>query len=347
MKNFYYFLFVSFVALVSCSKKNDETAPSNSLHKIAIDNINNVFLNSTWQHVLGGKAYIEFNSKSSTTSSISSIKDSLDLANASSYTITVADGTYDISLYTEPTSSIADTFIRFEAINENYAVKDDSELSFQAMTSDGLITINKDFVKAGTVPTFTPSGANAASYSFGYINNFYYLYVKGGTEGAVSLTEKTTGQTFTKTFKVSVANQYNLAVLTNTVNAVKIVFSDFAYNDVSMNLGCPFINNPMLNKNWKNVYTETYDYDNSGSLISSSLLYPIGYFQINTDSTYNVYSDNVPLDGKWEINESGCNLVLDKGTNLERYFEIVKLSSDSLVIRRETGVRTYIQHYSK
>jgi hypothetical protein len=101
----------------------------------------------------------------------------------------------------------------------------------------------------------------------------------------------------------------------------------------------------LLTKKWMNTFTDLSTYNNTGTtLISTYRIHPAGYFQLNPDDAYNVFSDNVPLSGKWIINAQ-CQLVLDSGTTLQRNFNLVKLTNDSLIIQRKQGNLVYTQHY--
>jgi len=103
---------------------------------------------------------------------------------------------------------------------------------------------------------------------------------------------------------------------------------------------------PYMVKKWVNTYIQQDNYSSDGAtVVSSNLIYPIGFFELNSDSTYRVVSNNVPLNGKWSMNIDKCDLTLDAGTSLARTFEIVKASADSLIIRRKAGNVAYIQHY--
>ncbi len=98
-------------------------------------------------------------------------------------------------------------------------------------------------------------------------------------------------------------------------------------------------------KKWSNTFTEIDTYNQAGtSIVSKSFIYPIGYFQLSSNSTYNVVSDGVPLSGTWDVNDS-CKLVLDAGTQLERKFNVMLLSKDSLTLSRKDNGIMYIQHY--
>ena len=97
-------------------------------------------------------------------------------------------------------------------------------------------------------------------------------------------------------------------------------------------------------KKWANTYTEIDQLSATGTVQSKSIIYPLGYFQLNSNSTYNVLSDNVPQNGAWDVTDS-CQLVLDPKTELERKFDVVLLRNDSLIIQRKSGTIMYIQHY--
>jgi len=88
-------------------------------------------------------------------------------------------------------------------------------------------------------------------------------------------------------------------------------------------------------------------YNAKNSNEGSYRIYPTGIFKLNSDSTYNVMSDDVPLNGKWMVN-SDCSITLDQNSSNKRTFAIVKLTQDSLVISRkdESTLTIYTQHYS-
>jgi hypothetical protein len=98
-------------------------------------------------------------------------------------------------------------------------------------------------------------------------------------------------------------------------------------------------------KRWSVKSYETEIVDANDKVISRSLDYPSGYFQINSDFTYNLFSDDAPVNGKWTINKS-CEFVLNPVTFKERRFTVVQLSNDSLTIRQRTGNTVIIQKYA-
>lgn len=98
-------------------------------------------------------------------------------------------------------------------------------------------------------------------------------------------------------------------------------------------------------KRWANVLTRTDYHDDQGNITKSVIVYPNGYFQINSDFTYNLYSDDAPVNGKWNIN-GNCQFVLNPETMAERKFSVLQLSVDSLTISQIYGNITTTQHYA-
>lgn len=98
-------------------------------------------------------------------------------------------------------------------------------------------------------------------------------------------------------------------------------------------------------KRWAAVLTVTEAYNNNGDLIKRTIVHPNGYFQINSDFTYSLYSDAAPVNGKWSIN-ANCQFVLNANTFKERKFSVIKLSADSLTIRQTENNITTTQHYA-
>jgi hypothetical protein len=86
-------------------------------------------------------------------------------------------------------------------------------------------------------------------------------------------------------------------------------------------------------------------YDANDKLIFHTASYPNGYFQINSDFTYNLFSDDAPVNGKWNINKD-CEFVLNPATDKERRFAVIELSDDSLVLRQTVGHTIITQRYA-
>jgi hypothetical protein len=235
MKKYLYLLCAVFL-IAGCGKKESinggdvVVVPPISINKISLT----PFDNSSWVQVAGGMSVIQHKLKDSKDSTVSIVKDSVDLKNIATYKKTLDKGTYDISVTSKNQSSAADTFMRISAVAKSYTVPSQQDPVFTETSTDGLITIGKSFIKAGTVPTFkTDTGTK--TYKLGLINGFYYLYIKGGLQGAVSFTASAGGQAVVQKLALVSAKQQNMAVVTNSVNAISVVFTNFAYNQVAVN----------------------------------------------------------------------------------------------------------------
>lgn len=208
MKKNLFLLFAIVLIYGSCSKENSINPNKRNSFKIAFLAPLDAIANSTWQHVLGGEATLQFAVKNVDTVSVSSLSDSLNLERISTYNKQLLGGTYDISLNTE-SKAAADTFIRFSASVTNFLINKDQTISLPASTADGVITIAKSFVDPTQRPTFTPAGSTTP-INLGFANGFYFIYVNGSSAGRITFTEATTGDLFMKDITVSAMSQYDL-----------------------------------------------------------------------------------------------------------------------------------------
>lgn len=148
---------------------------------------------------------------------------------------------------------------------------------------------------------------------------------------------------------VALQRNFDILGLSNDSLTIRRKQGNVVYTQHYRTFSCPDASKLLFT--WNNAYIRT-DYLFNNVLTGSSVEYPIGYFKLNADASYNVLSNGAPLNGKWMINTSNCRLVLDKNTTLERSFEILQLTSDSLTIRRkDTSNKAvpvyYTQHYNK
>ncbi|HEY4323632.1 MAG TPA: hypothetical protein VGN20_06590 [Mucilaginibacter sp.] len=190
------------------------------------------FVNSNWSNVTGGEMLIKLDKLDASGAITTTINDSVAYNNIAAYSKTLASGTYNATI-TSSGRSVADTFIRISAQVKSLSITNKEAASLTATTYDGLITVGKNLIQDGTVPSFkSDSGAN---YKFGLANGFYFLYVKGGSNGTLSLTAQANGQTETlnKHISIGTLNQYNVALQKNN-GSIKIVFAPFAYNQVQV-----------------------------------------------------------------------------------------------------------------
>ncbi|MHB8208518.1 hypothetical protein [Mucilaginibacter sp.] len=232
MKKYLLLTFVGLILILNGCKKDSPNTPS-PIPEITIQNINfPSFVNSNWINVFGGTGLLQFDLLNSSNGITSTIKDSTNLNNISLYSKILLKGTYNIYLSSKDQTSVADTFIRFNAQLTSFSLIQKQAASLTGTTKDGLITISQSLVQANTVPSFS-ADSGKTSFKFALINGFYYLYVTGGKTGKVTFTYKATGQLLTKNVAVVTLNQYNLAVQTNS-GTLQVVFAPFAYNNVGV-----------------------------------------------------------------------------------------------------------------
>jgi hypothetical protein len=146
----------------------------------------------------------------------------------------------------------------------------------------------------------------------------------------------------------SIVVEYDILDISAVGLVVKRVKGNKVYTQRYKSASCPTI--AQLSKQWDNSKTFYFYYDSFTKLINNpTLIYPVGYFRLNTDLTYNVLSNGVPLNGSWKLGEPYCMLDLDLTKLNERSFEVVKLTTDSLVIwRKDASANTaYLQYYLK
>jgi len=190
------------------------------------------FINSTWSNVMGGEMLIKLDKLDATGAITTTINDSVAYNNIAAYSKTLASGTYNATI-TSSSRSVADTFIRIGAQIKSLSITDKEAASLTATTNDGLITIGKNLVQNGTVPSFKSD--SGATYKLGLANGFYFLYIKGGTNGTLTFTAQANGQTETlnKHLSIVTLNQNNVA-LQSANGSLNIVFAPFAYNQVQL-----------------------------------------------------------------------------------------------------------------
>ena len=190
------------------------------------------FINSTWSNVMGGEMLIKLDKLDATGAVTTTINDSVAYNNIAAYSKDLASGTYNATI-TSSSRSVADTFIRISAQIKSLSITNKEAASLTATTNDGLITIGKNLVQNGTVPSFKSD--SGATYKFGLANGFYFLYIKGGTNGILTFTAQANGQTETlnKHLSIVMLNQNNVA-LQSANGSLNIAFAPFAYNQVQV-----------------------------------------------------------------------------------------------------------------
>ncbi|WP_421945815.1 hypothetical protein [Pedobacter sp.] len=166
--------------------------------------------------------------------------------------------------------------------------------------------------------------------------------------GSWKLDENTCQLTLSDKSIKSIIVQYDILSLATGNLIIKRIDGNMVYTEHYKTADCSTV--AQLTKQWDNNKIYYFDYYSStNTFINPYLVYPVGYFKLNTDLTYNVVSDGVPLNGTWKLGQPYCMIDLDVAKYNARSFEIVKITSDSLVIWRKdpTVGRAYLQYYLK
>ena len=166
--------------------------------------------------------------------------------------------------------------------------------------------------------------------------------------GSWKIDEKTCQLVLSDKAVTSIAIQYDILSLSSSTLIVKRIVGTTVYTEHYKTADCPSIT--QLAKQWDNTKIFYFDYfANTNQIVNPYVVYPVGYFKLNTDLTYNVVSDGVPLNGNWKLGQPYCMIDLDATKYNARSFEVVKLTTDSLVIWRKdaTAGKAFLQYYLK
>lgn len=107
---------------------------------------------------------------------------------------------------------------------------------------------------------------------------------------------------------------------------------------------CAHATDGLIIKKWASVSTQIDEYNAAGVKQKTSFDYPAGFIQFNSANKYNAVSDGLSAQGNWSF-DATCNLALDAGGALGVTFEVVKLSSDSLVLQKKSGSNIITQRF--
>lgn len=106
------------------------------------------------------------------------------------------------------------------------------------------------------------------------------------------------------------------------------------------------LHNSTLNyqKKWAAVFTQIDIYGTTGAK-KSTIIPAYGYFSINFNSTYELYTDAEPSKGTWIIDKD-CRFVLKAKGSEAHIYTVKKLTVDSLVISETVGNVVNTSHYA-
>jgi len=96
-------------------------------------------------------------------------------------------------------------------------------------------------------------------------------------------------------------------------------------------------------KKWAAVYSRI---DNQETGAKKTTIIPAyGYFNINFNTTYKLFGDTEPTEGKWAVDDN-CNFVLKPLKGVSHTYQVKKLTADSLVISERVGTITTTLHFA-
>lgn len=210
------------IAFAFCSCTKEHLPLQKTSYNISIKTVVNdvtVYPPSSWEQILGGSATIIFDAKYPTdTMTISSVTNTIDLTNLSSYKWKLFAGKYDISLATTD-DALVSPYVRFSASATGVIVNSDNVIGMDVNASDGVITIKRTYLDTTVAPTFKPTGAAIANLS--NANGYAYLYVKGNTSGQLTFTG-TEGDVYKADITVIAKSQLDAAPTTNSKRHVVV-----------------------------------------------------------------------------------------------------------------------------
>lgn len=107
---------------------------------------------------------------------------------------------------------------------------------------------------------------------------------------------------------------------------------------------CSYATDGSIVKKWASVSIQIDEFNSAGVKERTSFDHPAGFIQFNSTNKYNAVSDGLSAQGSWSF-DANCNLTLDAGGALGVVLEVVKLTTDSLVVRKKVGTSVLTQRY--
>jgi surface protein len=184
-----------------------------------------VLASSTWKHVYKNSVKIEIENK------VNGQKYSLDYNPnnfTQAYRITLPFGNYTFSSMVE--GGEFEAFLPFKASGEFTLSSESMDVTLQATTDYGLITVKNQFVSAAVVSTGEKTPVNLALLGD---ESFRFIYAKGGTPTKLEITESYSGTTIERNLNVVKYRHYNyiLELSEGNVNFIDLVMGAFEYEE--------------------------------------------------------------------------------------------------------------------
>ncbi|MFD2199992.1 DUF1566 domain-containing protein [Shivajiella indica] len=190
-----------------------------------------VLAESTWKHVYKNTAKIEIENK------VNGQKYTLDYNPnnfTQAYKITLPFGDYSFRSVVE--GGEFEPFLPFEASGEFTLSSESMDITLQATTDYGLITVKNQFVTSAVVSTGENSPVNLALLGD---DSFRFIYAKGSTPTKLEIIESYSGTTIERNLEIVKYRHYNfiLELSEGNVNFIDLVVGAFEYEEEVISIG--------------------------------------------------------------------------------------------------------------
>jgi surface protein len=184
-----------------------------------------VLAESTWKHVYKNSAKIEIENK------VSGQKYTLDYNPnnfTQAYRITLPFGNYIFSSVVE--GGEFEAFLPFKASGEFTLSSESMDVTLQASTDYGLVTVKNQYVSSAAVSTGGKTPVNLALLGD---DSFRFIYVRDGTPTKLEITESYSGTTIERNLNIVKYRHYNfiLELSEGNVNFIDLVMGPFEYEE--------------------------------------------------------------------------------------------------------------------
>lgn len=222
---FFYLFFVLYI-FTACEKEDNRLANQGtvgiagiSLEEYLPGGANNARMEaSTWSHVFANELLLTIRSK--TTNELYELRFNPNQLNSST-SITLPYGDY--SYLIESSGAAVEDFLPITATGEFRLNTPNLQLTLQAETTYGLVTVEQTNVKEA------PKLVLTATKSMLLRSNYYYSYVKEGSQPVLEVIENIFGNTIRRNLTIQAYKHYNfiIRVSDGTGKVVDILVKDF------------------------------------------------------------------------------------------------------------------------
>jgi len=220
IKNIPLLMTILLVSLFSCNKEEESLSGLQGI--VSFGGISLEFVpmgspgerisgNSTWVHVFPSSADLIFTNKV-TREQYTLEYNPNDFS--APYSITLPYGAYEYQSIVE--GGIFSAFLPFEARGEFFLDSHNLEISLKAETEYGLVTLKDQYVEKASIS----NGDLESDLLENEDGDYWYMYVKGGTENHLVIKESFKGSTINRGLSVAANKHYNFVLKVNEGAAV-------------------------------------------------------------------------------------------------------------------------------